>query len=138
MGLIQKLIIQSDHSLRNLGGISALLCCCALVSACGSTSAQYQPIVDGPRDDVYTQDLAACGGLAEQREYLNDDVKSEALLGAGVGAVIGGLEDGFEGALGAGLLTAAIGAGGRAWETREERKGIVIECMRQRGHRVVG
>ncbi|OMH26657.1 hypothetical protein BGP75_23095 [Motiliproteus sp. MSK22-1] len=121
-----------------MGDITALLCCCALLSACGSTAAQYQPIVDGPKNVVYTEDLATCSALAEQRDYLNDDVKSEALLGAGVGAVIGGLEDGWEGAVGAGLLTAAIGAGGRAWDTRQERKEILIECMQQRGHRVVG
>mgnify|MGYP000182458654 CR=1 FL=1 len=108
------------------------------LSGCGSTASQYQPLVDGPKSDAYSSDLAACSKLSEQRDYLNDDVKSEALLGAGVGALVGGLEDGGEGIIAGALVGSAVTAGGRAWETRDERKKIVIECMRQRGHRVVG
>lgn len=109
-----------------------------LLTGCGSTAAQYQPIVDGPKDAAYQNDLTACSALAEQRDYLNDDVKSEALLGAGIGAVVGALDDGLGGAVAGAAIGSATTAGGRAWDTREERKQIVISCMRQRGHRVVG
>ncbi len=53
---------------------------------------------------------------------------------AALGAVIGGLEDGLGGA----VVGSGLGAGSRAWETRTERKNIVIQCMTGRGHRVVG
>ncbi|MCV6589535.1 MAG: hypothetical protein OIF57_10960 [Marinobacterium sp.] len=110
----------------------------ALLTGCGSTAAQYQPIVDGPKDALYNSDLAACSELAEQREYLNDDVKSEALLGAGIGALAGLADDGGSGAVAGALVGSAAAAGGRAWETRDERKAIVVACMRGRGHKVVG
>jgi hypothetical protein len=52
--------------------------------------ADYAPIVGGPKDITYTQDLAECRTLAKQRSYTNGDVKSDALLGAGIRAVPGG------------------------------------------------
>jgi len=110
----------------------------ALLTGCGSTASSYQPLVDGQKAGSYDQDLAVCASLAEQRGYLNDDVKSEALLGAGVGALVGVLEDGGSGALAGAVVGGATGAGSRAWETRDEQKKIVIQCMRGRGHNVVG
>lgn len=108
------------------------------LTGCGSTASNYQPLVDGTPNANYTADLADCAALAEKREYLNDDVKSEALLGAGLGAVVGILEDGSEGAIAGALVGGATGAGSRAWEVRDEQKQIVIQCMRGRGHKVVG
>jgi len=128
----------ATRTLRTLSVFTAAFTFTALLTGCGSTASAYQPLVDGPKDEHYSQDLAACAELAEKRSYLNDDVKSEALLGAGVGAVVGALEDGGSGALAGAVVGSATGAGGRAWETREERKQIVVECMRGRGHKVVG
>lgn len=108
------------------------------LSACANTGADYAPIVDGPRDISYTQDLSECRNLAEQRSYANGDVKNEALLGAGIGAVAGGIDEGIDGAIGGLILGSLIGGAGRAWETQDERKQIVVECLKQRGHRVVG
>ncbi|MCU7919740.1 MAG: glycine zipper family protein [Candidatus Thiodiazotropha sp. (ex Dulcina madagascariensis)] len=110
----------------------------ALLSACGTTGSQYRPIVDGDKHSHYEVDLVTCSSLSRERRYTNDDVKSEALLGAAVGAVAGAIDDGSDGALGGAIVGGVLGGGGRAWETREERKRIVIECMKQRGHRVVG
>lgn len=110
------------------------------LSACGASGAKYSPIVDGPTGGAFTSDLADCRSLSETRPYLNDDVKSEAAAGAVVGAVIGALDesDSLEGAIAGAIVGGAVSAGGRAWETREERKEIIISCMGQRGHRVVG
>ena len=109
------------------------------LSACGATAGKYQPIVDGPTDQHFHNDLAACQTLSKERSYTNDDVKSEAALGAGIGAVIGGIEDeSIEGAIAGAVIGGALSAGERAWLTREERKGIIVSCMMQRGHRVVG
>ncbi len=109
-----------------------------LISGCGYSAAKYRPIVDGSENSAYEADLAACQQLATQRSYVNDDVKTNALLGVAAGALLGGLSEGVEGAIGGAALGGTLGGAGRAWETREERKHIVIECMRQRGHRVVG
>ncbi|RVU30987.1 MULTISPECIES: glycine zipper family protein [Neptunomonas] len=108
-----------------------------LLTGCANTSSQYTPLVDGPKDLRFQQDLAACQKLSEQREYLNGDTKSEALLGAALGALAGSGGDTGD-IVGGALVGAAVGSGGRAWETRDERKNIVISCMKQRGHKVVG
>lgn len=106
--------------------------------ACANTGADYSPIIDGPTDISYSQDLAECRALARQRSYTNGDVQSDALLGAGIGALAGGIDDGVGGALGGLLVGGLLGGGGRAWETQEERKQVVVSCLSQRGHRVVG
>lgn len=109
-----------------------------LLSGCGTTSSQYRPIVDGDKNSNYEVDLVACSNLSQKRRFTNDDVKSEALLGAAIGALVGAIDEGSEGAVGGAIVGGMLGAGERAWETREERKLIVVECMKQRGHRVVG
>lgn len=124
-----------------LNKVTAVAIGCILtitLTGCGSTASNYQPIVDGPTNEDYQNDLAACSQLSEQREYLNDDVKSEALLGAGIGALVGVIEDGSSGLVAGALVGGSAAGGGKAWETRTERKQIVIQCMRQRGHNVVG
>ncbi|WP_019960093.1 glycine zipper family protein [Woodsholea maritima] len=107
-------------------------------AACANSGASYRPIVDGPQSATYESDLAACQGVAQQRSYLNGDVRNDALIGAAVGGAIGLVtgdsEDAWDGALGGGLM----GGGAAMHETRGERRDIVIECMKGRGHNVVG
>ncbi len=109
------------------------------LSGCGSTAARYQPIVDQP-NQKYATDLHECQQLAETRSYTNDDVKTAAAVGAVAGALIGGLSDdgGWDEALGGAVIGGAIGGGGEAWDMREERKNIVIQCLRGRGHSIAG
>jgi len=112
---------------------------CALsVVACSNTAGRYNPIVDGPRDAKYTADIGACQDLASQRSYANGDVKTNALIGAGLGTLLGAAEEGIGGAIAGGLIGSIAGGGGTAWEARGERKSIIVECMRGRGHQVVG
>lgn len=120
------------------GAAGTVLILTAMITGCGATASSYDPIVDGPKDKKYHGDLSACSALAEQRSYTNDDVKSEALSGAGLGALFGALDDGAEGAVAGAVIGGAVGGGARAWETREEQKQIVIRCMKNRGHNVVG
>lgn len=104
---------------------------------CGHTGADIQPLVDGPKKPSWTSDLSDCQDLARQKSYINDDVKSDALIGGTIGLVAGALSDGLEGAAVGAAAGGLIAGGGKAWETREQRSAIVCECMRQRGHRVV-
>ena len=53
--------------------LATSLICTLILSGCANTAADYQPIVDGPKDALYYDDLADCKQLAEQREYLNGD-----------------------------------------------------------------
>jgi len=109
------------------------------LTACTSTGANYQPIVDGPQGFGYSKDLSQCKHLAEKRGYLNDDVKRHAIAGAVVGGLVGAIaENNSEGIIGGTIAGGVLGAGERAWNTNEERKQIVIRCMSGRGHKVVG
>ena len=105
---------------------------------CGATASQYRPIVDGEYTAAYEPDLAECSAMSTKRSYVNDDVKSQGLADAAIGAVIGAIDDGFEGAVAGAVVFGALGAGERAWETRDDRKNIVLACMSRRGHAVVG
>jgi len=111
-----------------------------LMEGCATnTAGNYRPIVDGSHNAYYETDVKACQQLAEQRSYTNDDVKVNATIGGAIGGLMGAIDDGgLGGALAGAAVGAAIGGGERAWETRDERKAIIIKCMEHRGHRVVG
>ena len=132
-------MIKSLPTLQTLAIASSLT---LLLSACGATSGKYEPVVDGHRGEIYYSDLADCQQLSTERKYVNDDTKSEALLGAAIGGLIGAVDevDGeeLEGAIAGAIVGAVLHGGSRAWETREERKHIILSCMQQRGHNVVG
>jgi len=104
---------------------------------CGHSAARYEPINDGAKSLSYNDDLNSCQSLAEQRSYLNDDVKSDALAGVVLGGLLGAADD--DGSPLAGALVGAVaGAAGKSWEVRDDRKKIVVQCMKGRGHNVVG
>lgn len=108
------------------------------MTACSSlqTGADYRPIVDGGDLSNYENDLAECRAVAQQREYLNDDAKSDAAVGALLGALAGAGGDRGD-IVGGAIAGAAVGAGGKAYEAKDERKNIVINCMRNRGYNTV-
>lgn len=109
-----------------------------VMTACTSlnSGASHRPIVDGGDLSNYEFDLTECQAVAEQREYLNDETKSDAAIGAVLGALAG--SDGDRGdIIGGAIVGAAVGAGGKAYDTRTERKNIVINCMRNRGYNTV-
>ncbi|WP_051305576.1 glycine zipper family protein [Desulfogranum mediterraneum] len=108
-----------------------------MLMGCGHTAARYQPIVDGPKDSKYFTDLSSCQQIAEERSYMNDEVKTRALLGAGLGAVVGVIDDGAGGALAGVIGGSLIGGGAGSWKTRTDRKNIVLQCMRMREYKVV-
>lgn len=125
-----------------------------VLSGCATGGAAYVPVIDGPKDQIYAQDLTDCQGLAETREYVNGDTKTAALTGAAVGGLIAvsnnnghsrrysrshkrGNSDLESFAAGA-IIGALFGGGKRALQTRSERKYIVLDCMAGRGHRVLG
>ena len=120
----------------------ALLGLSLMLGACATNSgASYEPLVDGNVSPSFKADLADCQMLAENRNYLNDDTKTDALIGAGIGALAGLADDDVndtEGAIAGAIVGAIAGGGSRALETRDERKQIVISCLQGRGHKAVG
>ena len=104
------------------------------LGACASNGAHYEPIIDAQRDRTYYQDLTVCQDLAQRKDLIDGETTNRALLGAGLGALIGVTRRGDD------LENAAVGAtvgllGGGATVEREE---IVKRCMSGRGYRVLG
>ena len=112
------------------------------LGACGQTGSSYRPIVDGPLGYAYENDLGQCQQLAEQRKLFNGETKAAALAGAAVLGAVGAADADDNKAAGAAIAGAlvggAFGAGAGAVKAQGERKDIVINCMRGRGHKVVG
>lgn len=128
---------------NRFGRISALALSTAALTltACAGGGAAYQPIVDGPMGAQYSADLSDCRQVAERREYGNSDTQTSALVGAGLGGLVG-LADAYdpnvEDFIGGAIVGALFGGGQGALETRGQRKSILLNCMAGRGHRIVG
>lgn len=121
--------------------LSAFAACGLVLAACANSGARYEPVADGPTSVTYAADLEACQALATERDYVNGDTRNNALIGAGLGALAGVADDEVndtEGAITGAIVGAVAGAGGTMIETRSERRDIVIDCMKGRGHTVVG
>lgn len=107
-----------------------------LMAACADSGANYEPILDGAPTAAYRADLAACQTLARNQNQFDQETMGAAVIGAGAGAVLGEVEGGE--ALGGAVAGALAGGVSSAVDVSERRQSIVIECLRGRGHRVVG
>ena len=118
----------------------ALISPCLLpfaVSACAGTGADYAPILDGPQTPAYRSDLSACQALARNQHQFDQETAGAAVLGAGAGALFGAADDDADVAGGA-IAGALAGGVAGAVNANDRREAIVVECLRGRGHRVVG
>ncbi|OAN77824.1 hypothetical protein A8B78_13735 [Jannaschia sp. EhC01] len=106
-----------------------------IVAACADSGANYQPILDGPATPAYRSDLSACQTLA--RNQFGQEALGAAALGAGAGAVLGEVDEAGD-ALGGAIFGALAGGAAGAVDVSDRRQVIVLECLRGRGHRVVG
>ena len=106
-----------------------------LLAACAGTGASYEPKLAFAPKPGYEQDLQICRDLARRESIWNDETRTEALVSAGLGALVGAADSNA----GAGLLVgSATGAASGALNTRHTRKEILLECLRQRGQPVAG
>ncbi|MGH1413222.1 MAG: YMGG-like glycine zipper-containing protein [Pelagimonas sp.] len=95
--------------------------------------------IDGPRNAMFASDLQACKHLAAK--FHPDDIKNGALIGAAGGAVFGALDDDndpTEGALVGAGVGALAGAAAARDDLRTEQRQVVIRCLQNRGHNVIG
>ncbi|MEL6840406.1 MAG: glycine zipper family protein [Pseudomonadota bacterium] len=109
----------------------------AAVSACAHSGANYTPILDGTPTAAFQSDLAACQSLARSQNQFDQETIGATVLGAGAGAVLGEADDDGD-ALGGAIAGAVAGGVAGAVNASERREAIVVECLRGRGHRVVG
>lgn len=106
------------------------------LAACAESGASYKPILDGAPSDAYQADLAACQALAKSQSQFDQERVAATVLGAGAGAILGEADSGD--AVGGAAAGALAGGIASTVDVTERREAIVIECLRGRGHRVVG
>ncbi len=107
------------------------------LTACADSGASYRPILDGTPSEAFQADLAACQTLARNQRQFDQETAGAAIMGAGAGALLGELDEGGD-ALGGAVAGALAGGIAGAVNASERREAIVVECLRGRGHRVVG
>ncbi|MEQ8897905.1 MAG: glycine zipper family protein [Roseovarius sp.] len=117
--------------------ITCLTALIALGAACADTGARYTPVVDGTRNANFTTDLGACQGLARSQPVMDGETGNAVLVGAGIGAALGAVDDDAD-ALGGAVAGALGGVLADTVKNPGDRKAIVVNCMRQRGHKVAG
>ncbi|MFA8385648.1 MAG: glycine zipper family protein [Pelagibaca sp.] len=108
-----------------------------LLSACADSGANYTPILDGASTAAFQSDLAACQGLAREQRQFDRQTMGATVLGAGAGALLGELDNDGD-ALGGAVAGALAGGAAGAVNSNERREAIVVQCLRGRGHRIVG
>lgn len=107
------------------------------LGACANLGTNEQLVVDGPRSAAFDSDLAQCRALVRDQGQLEAETGAAAVLGAGVGALAGLVDDDMtpsEAAIGGALGGAAFATA----ENADKRQDMVINCMIGRGHKVIG
>lgn len=108
-----------------------------VLAACADSGAGYTPILDGTPNAAYQSDLKACQNLAKNQKQFDQEAVAAAVIGGGVGAVLGDLDEDANAT--EGMIAGALGGGvAGAVNANERRQAIVIECLKLRGHPVVG
>ena len=117
--------------------ILAPLALATLLGACANSGANVEPILDGAPTALFQSDLSACRALARDQRQLDRETAGAAAIGAGIGGVLGEADDDGD-ALGGAVAGALAGGIAGAVDATERREAIVKNCLRGRGHRVVG
>jgi hypothetical protein len=113
------------------------LCPLLILSACADIGASYQPILDGAPSASFQSDLQACQSLARGQPQLDQDTMGSAAAGGLLGAAIAEHDEGgtaVEGLVGGALIGLVEGVS----TSKDKREMIVVDCMKGRGHPVVG
>ncbi|MGV6850368.1 MAG: glycine zipper family protein [Marinibacterium sp.] len=112
-----------------------------LTAGCSGTGAEHQPVLSAVPDPSYQSDLAQCRSLAKSQKIWNPETGTQAAIGAAIGALAGMADETgneLENAIAGGVVGGAAGAGAGALEMRHTREDILIRCLRDKGHPVVG
>ena len=124
--------------MRLTRSISALALA-GLTAACATTGSNYVPVVDGPVSASFQSDLAACQQIAAQQGTLSRNAAENAAAGA---VVAGGTTAVFNNrgtnVAEAAAVGAAAGLLGSGLEQQRNKEQIIRNCMRGRGHNVIG
>ena len=126
--------------------LSTMMLFAFLLSACSAQHTGWRPTVDtydDPRAKYLYQDERDCEALAKRA---SGSTAGETATGAGVGALGGAAAGAIIGAIAGnagagaaiGAASGALGGGAyRGLSSNEQYKSAYINCMRDRGHKVI-
>lgn len=124
--------------MRHLAKLALLPVLC-LASACATTGANYQPVIDGPVGPNYSADLYACQQLAASQGALGGETGQNVAVAAGTAAagtaIVNNRGTNVRDAAAVGAIA---GIAGSALQQERNKEDIVKSCMRGRGYKVVG
>lgn len=116
-------------------GFLTLLASSVFLTSC-KTGSSYEPVVGNPGPN-YQNDLLNCQKLSEQRRYFNGDTGANAGATAALGGLVGVAFGGnARSAITGAALGGALGTGSSAMQTKEEKKYIIVQCLRRLGYDV--
>ncbi|MCP4822379.1 MAG: glycine zipper 2TM domain-containing protein [Shimia sp.] len=119
--------------------ISLSLALSAAVSLGACSAPVDRPLaVDGTRNAHFDDDLRACHTLATN--YKDGSGRQEAAVGAVLGGVVGATEadNDLEGALVGAAIGGLLGSAEASSKMQDTRRDVLVNCMQNRGHSVVG
>lgn len=115
--------------MKNLSTLSVSLVSALAISGCAEFNERYQPILGGIQNTAYQSNLLDCQRIAATQVLLDPQAQSEALVNAGIGAMLGSAEGGGTAAAIEGAKS-GVAAGGAT----TAQKGATDACMQQRGY----
>ncbi len=95
----------------------------------------YEPIVDGPKSLSYNSDLAQCRDISKQKQLSGAGAASGAITGGVTAGVFGGSTSDVVASIALGGL---FGSADESASVKNAQNRIVFNCMRGRGHNVIG
>lgn len=117
---------------------TTILLTAMVLTTTACTQRVYQPMLDGPVTATYQRDLTECRQLAATKAQSNDGRTGGAIVGGLVGAVDSDDGDEVGGLIAGAVIGGLLGSAEDKSEIKTERDKIVFNCLRGRGHRVVG
>ena len=105
------------------------------VSACGLSPAAQPLRTSGPISASYISDLVDCRQIAMR--YDNELTSEGAMIGALIGAATGAGES-HEDAIAGAAIGGLIGAAEGTMDKEEKQREMIIRCMQNRDHPVIG
>ncbi len=105
------------------------------VSACDLAPSAKPLRLSGPVGATFSQDEAECRNIAQQ--YDQTLSSGGAIAGALIGAAVGAGES-HEEALAGAAIGGLVGAAEGTLDKEESQRDMIIRCMQNRGHPVIG
>lgn len=106
-----------------------------IISACGDSPTSKPLRLSGAAGANYSSDLSDCRRIAMQ--YDNELTAQGAMGGAVLGGAVGAIES-HEEALAGAAVGGILGAVEGNVQKEESQREMIIRCMQNRGHPVIG